>query len=255
MDYDGTENTKGGIQVIERAAKILRALKTTPHGMSLGQIAKSVDLPRSTVQRIVGALQTERILIADITGRGIRLGPELNALAEATRFNMVESCRSSLTELAKETGETADLSVFRGTSMIFLDQVPGTHRLRTISSVGESFPLSTTANGRSCLSRLTNSEVEKIVSLEWRERSIDGAMNEFLTKLEEVRQSGFALDLNEHTDGISAIGFAFKDWVGDLHSISVPVPSMRFDVQREHIEKAIAKTAANVRKMIKQGYE
>lgn len=255
MQSNGTENTKGGIQVIERAAKILRALKTTPQGMSLGQIAKSVNLPRSTVQRIVGALQTERILIADIRGRGIRLGPELNALAEATRYNMVESCRSSLTELATETGETADLSVFRGTSMIFLDQVPGTHRLRTISSVGESFPLSSTANGRSCLSRLENDEVEKIVSLEWKERNIDGDMSNFLTRLEDVRRTGLAFDLNEHTDGISAVGFAFKDWVGDLHSISVPVPSMRFDSQREHIEKAISKTAADVRKMIKQGFE
>jgi DNA-binding IclR family transcriptional regulator len=135
MSKDGSETGRGGIQVIERAAAILRALKASPNGMSLGKIAKAVDLPRSTVQRIVATLQAERILIADMSGRGIRLGPELNALAEATRYNMVESCRSFLSELVKETGETADLSVYRGTSMIFLDQVPGTHRLRTVSSV------------------------------------------------------------------------------------------------------------------------
>lgn len=255
MLKEGAENTKGGIQVIERAVAILRALKATPNGMSLGQIAKAVDLPRSTVQRIVGTLQAERILITDMSGRGIRLGPELNALAEATRYNIVESCRSFLIELAKATGETADLSVFRGTSMMFVDQVPGIHRLRTVSSVGESFPLSTTANGRSCLSRLENEAVKDIVLVEWENRNIDGDMNLFLSKLEEVRKSGFALDINEHTDGISAIGFAFRDWAGDLHSISVPVPSMRFPKQRENIEHAIAETADNVRKMIKEGFE
>lgn len=255
MSKDGSETGRGGIQVIERAAAILRALKATPNGMSLGKIAKAVDLPRSTVQRIVATLQAERILIADMSGRGIRLGPELNALAEATRYNMVESCRSFLSELVKETGETADLSVYRGTSMIFLDQVPGTHRLRTVSSVGDSFPLSTTANGRSCLSRLENEAVREIVSLEWKSRGIDGDMDVFLTKLEDVRRTGFALDLNEHTDGISAVGFAFRDWVGDLHSISVPVPSMRFTSQRDNIERAIAETAGNVRKMIKEGFE
>lgn len=255
MLKDDNENTKGGIQVIERAVAILRALKATPNGMSLGKIAKAVDLPRSTVQRIVGTLQAERILIADMSGRGIRLGPELNALAEATRYNIVESCRSFLTELAQKTGETADLSVFRGTSMIFVDQVPGIHRLRTVSSVGESFPLSTTANGRSCLSRLDNADVEKIVLAEWKNRQIDGDMKSFLSKLEDVRTTGFALDIDEHTDGISAIGFAFRDWAGDLHSISVPVPTLRFKSQREQIESAIADTAENVRKMIRLGLE
>ncbi len=43
----------GGIQVIARAAKILNALGEHPGGMSLGEIAHAVDLPRSTVQRIV----------------------------------------------------------------------------------------------------------------------------------------------------------------------------------------------------------
>jgi DNA-binding IclR family transcriptional regulator len=47
------KNNKNGIQVIARAATILRLLKTSQSGLSLGQIATQVDLPRSTVQRIV----------------------------------------------------------------------------------------------------------------------------------------------------------------------------------------------------------
>jgi hypothetical protein len=46
---------------------------------SLGQIAGRVDLPRSTVQRIVGALQSERFVIAASPDRGIRLGAQLAA--------------------------------------------------------------------------------------------------------------------------------------------------------------------------------
>jgi len=47
------KNNKNGIQVIARAATILRLLKINRSGLSLGQIAAQVDLPRSTVQRIV----------------------------------------------------------------------------------------------------------------------------------------------------------------------------------------------------------
>ena len=148
-----TANTveRNGIQVIARAAAILRTLRDNPSGMSLGQIAERVALPRSTVQRIIGALVTERLVISGSKGGGVRLGPELGSLAEAARYSIVEQCRPVLAELTEETGETTDLSVLRGDNMIFLDQVPGLHRLRTVSFVGEVFPLTTTANGRACL--------------------------------------------------------------------------------------------------------
>jgi DNA-binding IclR family transcriptional regulator len=57
-------NSRQGIQVISRAAKILRSLEGKSDGLSLSVIAKSVDLPRSTVQRIVHALASEGFLIA-----------------------------------------------------------------------------------------------------------------------------------------------------------------------------------------------
>ena len=66
--------TKDGIQVIARAAAVLRALKDSQTGLSLGQIADRVALPRSTVQRIVAALIDERLLIAT-RAAGVRLGP------------------------------------------------------------------------------------------------------------------------------------------------------------------------------------
>src|SRR5438132_5068512 len=47
---------KSQVQVIARAAAILRALEEEPAGLSLGQIAQRVALARSTVQRIVAAL-------------------------------------------------------------------------------------------------------------------------------------------------------------------------------------------------------
>ena len=82
-DSDDSEKaiSRNGIQVIARAAAVLRALKDDPTGLSLGQIAERVALPRSTVQRIVAALQDERLVISSNQGSGIRLGPELHALA------------------------------------------------------------------------------------------------------------------------------------------------------------------------------
>ena len=67
---------KSQVQVIARAAAILRALENEAAGLSLGQIAQRVNLARSTVQRIVAALEAEKLVIAaSPTGR-VRLGPD-----------------------------------------------------------------------------------------------------------------------------------------------------------------------------------
>lgn len=239
MDDGSDSIARNGIQVIARAAAILRTLKEAQTGMSLAQIAGKLDLPRSTVQRIVTALQDERLVIASATGGGLRLGPELHALAGAARYDIVERCRPFLTDIAQTTGETVDLSVLRGARIIFLDQVQGTHRLRTISCVGEVFPLTTTANGRACLSLLPEPEATLFATAEWVQQGVKGDLPALMARLAEVRDTGLAYDLDDHTPGISAIGFAFRDTAGDLHAISVPVPSTRFADSRGAVVAAL----------------
>jgi DNA-binding IclR family transcriptional regulator len=224
---------RSGVQVISRAAAVLRALKGST-GMSLGQIAERVSLPRSTVQRIVGALQAERLVIASSGGAGIRLGPELHALSEAARFNVVDLLRPLLLRLSEQTEETVDLSVLRDGRMVFIDQVPGSHRLRAISAVGEVFPLATTANGRACLALMSDGDARELLAAEGLPQA-DAAM----ASLAEIRRIGLAFDEDEHTQGISAAGLGFVDPKGDRYAVSVPVPSSRFAQQRDRVSAAL----------------
>lgn len=219
---------RGGVQVIARAIDVLRALKGQPGGLSLGQIADRVGLPRSTVQRIVAALQSERMVIASGSGSGIQLGPELHALAEGARYNTVDLLRPILQDIARETGETVDLSVVRGAVLVFIDQVPGSHRLRTVSQVGEEFPLTSTANGKACLALLPLSEAQRLAQAEWAGQGIAGDMAGLMAELVQVRVDGVAYDRDQHTVGISAVGIGFRNWHGDLFALSIPTPSMRF---------------------------
>ena len=242
-DIDAVE-ARNGIQVIARAASVLRALKGAQTGMSLGQIAERVDLPRSTVQRIVGALQAERLVIA--SGSGIRLGPELHSLAESAHYNIAETIRPLLQDLSRDTEETVDLSILRGNILIFIDQIPGTQRLRTVSSVGETFPLTTTANGKACLSLMDEDAVERLARGEWARAGLERDMSDFFQQIAQVRRTGVAFDRDEHTAGISAVGIAFKDWKGDLYGVSVPTPSTRFAQNEAKLTKAILKLRRDV---------
>ena len=235
--------TRDGIQVIARAAAVLRALKDCQTGLSLGQIAERVGLPRSTVQRIVAALIDERLLMAT-RAAGVRLGPELQSLAEAARYNTVELCHPHLTALMATTGETVDLSVLRSGQMVFVDQVQGSHRLRAVSSVGEHFPLTSTANGRAALSTLPDDQVLSLAQSEWGEAK--GNLPLLQMRLALVRKLGFAEDNDDHTEGISAIGVAFRDLAGETFAISVPIPTSRFADQRAQVIAAVMKVKAEV---------
>lgn len=228
---------------------MLRALKDAPLGQSLGQIAQTVDLPRSTVQRIVQALQEERLLISSSQSGSIRLGPELHALAGAARDNTAERCRPYLQRLMDDTGETVDLSVLRGGRMIFLDQVQGTHRLRAVSSVGEAFPLTTTANGRACLSLLSEPEACKLAENERARLGIASDWQRLARLLTKARAQGLAEDRDAHTEGISALGFAFNDFSGDLHAISVPIPTHRFGGQHAFVTEALMALRAEIQRI------
>src|SRR4029079_6130994 len=104
---------KSQVQVIARAASILRALEDQTPGLSLGQIAQRVDLARSTVQRIVAALEAEKLVIAaSPTGR-VRLGPTILRLAASARTDFVALTRPFLLRLSQELGETVDLATIQ----------------------------------------------------------------------------------------------------------------------------------------------
>lgn len=219
----------GGIQVIGRAAAILRALADEEAGLSLGQIATKVSLPRSTVQRIVHALAAEGLLMAASPNGRVRLGMAFQALASKSKIDIVEVAHPHLKALSEATGETVDLAVLRDDHLVFLDQVPGSHRLRAVSAIGERFPLHSTANGKATLALLDDAEVRR--RLKGRRLALaDGTartIDDFLAELATVRATGIAFDREEHSSGISAVGTAFRDPAGSIYALSIPAPTAR----------------------------
>ena len=221
---------KQTIQVITRAANVLRALEGEPDGLSLGQIAQRVELARSTVQRIVDALRTEQFVIAASPTGGVRLGPALIRLAASASVEFDQITRPVMADLSQAIGETVDLSVLKGHSAVFTDQIQGPHRLRAVSAIGESFPLHCTANGKAILSVLPDEKIERLLrgSLAKLTPNTITRPAELLKEIDGCRRSGIAVDDEEHTEGISAVGTGFIDPIGRAIAISIPVPTTRF---------------------------
>jgi DNA-binding IclR family transcriptional regulator len=247
-DNNQNQNKASSIQVITRAAKILRTLKEHPKGLSLSQISNEVDLARSTVQRIVGALEQENLVTAASTNSGFRLGPEIARLAGAVHSDLREELRPFLIQLSNMINETVDLSVLANGKVLFVDQIIAAHPLQATSQPGASFPLHCTANGKSILASLPIAEVENLLPKElkrYTEKTITNR-DKLLKELETVRQEGVAFSREEHIEGICAVGAVVVDRLGNRSAVSIPLPSTRFYGNEEKLVSALLNTCLNI---------
>ena len=239
---------RGGIQVIARAAAVLRSLEPEPEGLSLSDIAARVDLPRSTVQRIVAALVEERLLMSASSKARVKLGPTLVQLGAAADVGTEKIARPLMQELSRVADETVDLSVLRNDTAVFVEQIQGTQRLVAVSAVGKAFPLHCTANGKALLALLPRERRERLLAGRLK-RYTDATITEhpvLEAMLEEVEKSELAYDLEEHSDGICAVGTAFRDALGREYSLSIPVPAARFGRRRQQLSKLLKKVKAEL---------
>ncbi len=207
---DGTTTIeKSQVQVIARAAAIMRALEDTTTGLSLGEIALKVGLARSTVQRIVAALETEKLVVAASPAGRVRLGPAILRLAGSVRTDFATLAKPFLVELSKELHETVDLASIKGDHLVFIDQVIGSQRLRTVSAVGEAFPLYCTANGKAYLAQLDDAQIEALIGKTYKARtpSTLTKLSQLLDDIRTIRNNGYAIDREEH-----ALAFAPPAW-------------------------------------------
>ena len=239
------DKTNNNIQVLNRAFQILKIIKKEKDvKISLGKIAKITGLPRSTVQRIVNSLINENFL-SQSNQKGISIGDEIYKLAASTNDDVVRSLSPIINSLSNKTKETVDLSILKDNHMLLLDRVLGTYRLGVNSKIGLKLPMSTTASGKSALSLL---DVDKVKILLMNEDQVSRRKN--IKKLEdEIAKAGIngiAYDFDENNDGISAVGSSFI--IGnEIYSISIPVPSHRFNTKQKELEKNLKEAIEKVK--------
>jgi len=248
MEQDNEMETnvtdRQGIQVIARAAAILRRLEQEPEGCNLAELANQLELARSTVHRIVNALVDEGLVASAGSRAGFKLGPALLRMAASANVEIDRIARPMLQALARDLGETVDLSVLQGKTAVFVDQIPGSSRLVAMSATGETFPLYCTANGKALLACLPAKRRRQLLA-----GKLAALTPATITQADtiEAQIAGFhetqvALDLEEHTEGICAVGTSFIDPMGRDYAISVPVPATRFEEKRELVIARLLQT-------------
>lgn len=236
------EAERGSIQVISRAAAILRCLENEPEGLSLGAIAKRIDLPRSTVQRLVDALALEHLL--EVQGAaGVKLGPALMRLAAHSHLDISQQARPHMEALSMRTGETVVLLHATGAQLLILHAVVSTQPLRVAPDSSTYLNIHATAGGKVLLARMSDEAVSDLLGADLKAmtRQTRTRLPELLSELAQIRRDGFAYDNAEHMPGVSAVGVDVFV-APQTYALCVVGPSARIKEGKDSIREMLMET-------------
>jgi DNA-binding IclR family transcriptional regulator len=237
----------------DAADKLLQTLLAFQGGadQSLGDLAGRVGLAKSTVHRLLTKLKEYGLVEQDRQTSLYRLG--LRAWTLALRARPYEAMRREahphLARLARESGETAFLTVAEGIHSVCIDRVEGDQLLRVSMEVGSIAPLHLGASNRVLLAFLPATELDAALD-RW---AGDGEERRPLdADLVRIRERGFSFTTAQLTPGAAAIAVPVLDSKGGiLCGLSVGGPAERFTESRAReflplLQQMASETAARL---------
>jgi len=213
--------------------------------MSLAQMADQLDLPKPTVHRLANRLEADDLLAREPTGRHYTTGRRLNALAIATLKAAAQRAprHAVLEALARETGETCNLGILDGTSVVYLDRVETHWPLRLQLSVGSRVPLHCTASGKLFLSQMPKRTRDRLFAAGPLERYTENTVTdprELDAELETIRTNKVAINNQEYMVGLVGIAVPVPDPDRPEHmaaalALHAPEPRLNATDIRQHL--------------------
>jgi IclR family acetate operon transcriptional repressor len=204
--------------MVESADRVLRILQSfAPHerDVSLGDIAERVELPKSSVHRLLMTLIAHGFVERDDSTRRYRLGIKLFELGSAAihERGLHGAAQPALEELSRITGETCHLAVLSGTEAVYVYKVDGPSSIIMSSRVGGRAPVHATSIGK-VLTAWGSPEVIALVRkapMKASTRHTITSVRAFDEELVKVRADGYALDLEEFEVGLRCIAAPVRD--------------------------------------------
>ena len=199
------------VQSIERAFLLLRFLALGPLGVT--DLAERAELPKSTVARLLAALESERAVEQESSSGLYRLGAGLIDIAGtvAPGRNLISAARPYLLELGDALGEIAGLSIPDRGEVYYLDQTESQSEVQVRDWTGERLPLHVVSSGLAILAHLAPAE---------REEYLAGPLEPYTTRTMVDPEA-----LRTRFEQIRSIGYVwvYGEFVEDLHSVAAPV--------------------------------
>ncbi|MEM7345448.1 MAG: IclR family transcriptional regulator [Chloroflexota bacterium] len=193
------------IQSVERAFSLLYTIGLNKDRISVSQLARDVDLPRTTVVRLLETLQAVGAVKTAERKDEYQLGDKLLALLNEVPWQtqLRAVAQPCLQTLAEQTGETIYLCLPDGDQVLYATQINSRYKIQVEDATGQRYPMHVTAPGKLFLAH-RSPEIQAAYFAQRLERYTEMTIlsNEMLeTQFIEILQTGHSWTRDEFEIG------------------------------------------------------
>lgn len=223
-----------------RTVQVLQALAGAPGGLALGELSTLLDLPKTSVFRLLRALESGHYTISKDGMH--QIGPEALKLGHAIVRNreFPDCVQPALEWLSERCGETIILGVLadNGNDVIYSRVIEASNPLRFSINPGVQKPLYSSASGQIILAYMSGARIDaylKAVRFEVLAPRTVTSVAELQRRLVQIRAEGIAVSVDGMFDGVYSVAAPVADSSGSVCagvSISAPTPrALRHEAQ------------------------
>lgn len=228
---DNVESLRRGLQILEVIGDL------QPVGVT--ELAKRIDLPKSTVQRLLMTLaQTGWIEKSkgDLTRWQLARQRLVVPKAASAEVQLRETARAHLVELCTATNETVHLAVVDGVdSMVLIDRADCDQAVRTWRPLGTVTPVHSTSTGLAVLANRTPAEIDEVIGRGLAKYTPDTITDpdQLRAELARIRRFRYSVNLGGNRAHVFSVGAAIFDRVRvPIAAVCITMPDFRYDESR-----------------------
>jgi DNA-binding IclR family transcriptional regulator len=226
--------------MLESADRVLRVLELFGPGerhLSLSDIAERLNLPRSSVHRLLATLLAHEFIERDPATRRYRLGIRLFEIGSTVihERGLHAAAHPVVEELALSSGETCHLAVLSGVEAVYVYKIDGASSIIMSSRVGGRAPCYCTSIGKVLIAWGGEEIFRRVIAAGFRAYTPATIMDarRLAAELDQVQRDGYALDMEELERGLRCIAAPIRDHSGRvLATVGLAGPSNRLTEER-----------------------
>ena len=213
------ENNMYTVPNLEKGMAVLECLALHPEGLGMQKMKTLLDIPQTTIYRILNTMFRLGYLLYDEKVKEYKLSGKLLTLgfASLNEHNLLEIVLPYLRELRDVVKETVCFGVLGSEKGVFIEQAQGHHTFRFVLSPGKAFELHCSAPGKAIMAYLPIVMRDRYLSLmnfeKFNERTITNR-EAYLTELDKVLKMGYAVDNEEELTGVVCVGVPILNYKG-----------------------------------------
>lgn len=234
---------------VTHAFAVLDALAGRSGGMRFGELVEELGVPKSSAHRLLATMCDLGATRKTRDGHFV-IGPRMATYTEQlddVHSRLIGAFYGLAEQIRDRQDETVQLAVLSGTDVMFIAYVDTTKPVRLHTRVGRHLPAHASASGKALLAFQDESAL-RVVLRTGLPRLTDatiGTEDEFRRVLGEVRQNGYAAEVEEMTSNLSCFAAPVLDRSGSaVAAVTACVPTNSVCAERAGTLVAEVKWAA-----------